>query len=460
MLTRVLFTVVLIAGTALRFYGLGSESFWQDESWTWHIVSGSIGRLFDRLIHSDAHPPLYYLILWPVSRFADGEVALRAPSAILGVASLALIFRLGRSVDGPRGGLAAMALLAVAPFHIKYCQEARAYSLFFFLCLVSLNLVVALHGQPRRSLWIGLAATTALILYTEYLGIFFLLGQAALVLFRSRSFVGKALLAGAGAAVLYLPWAPTAYRHLFMVAGGFWQPFATPHRVAEQMKELLAYPYGVSATLGVLCCLPLVLLLLAAPRLMQRRDIVPWQIAAVLPVVSMIVAGLFLRIFCARGLIFTLAPLCLLAGIAVTRLPWPAATATLLVALLAGVPGMRFLHGFEEKEQWREAAAFLLARARPGAVVLAHEGYLDVNLEYYWRNNSDPPPLVTVEDGGRNGPGLSREAAAEKVKNASEVWLVRRTYADRPEMIPLLERHFPRQETFSWRYVGAVRFRR
>ena len=232
-------------GSFLRLWHLGTQSFWHDESWTWALAQGSLSDLFRNLIHLDNHPPLYYLLLWPLSKISVSEAMLRAPSAIFGIASLPFMFLIGRTLGGTMAGLLAMAFLAVAPFHVKHSQEARGYALLFLLCVISLNLLLSLRQQPnRRSTLFGLAMVTALIVYTEYLGVFFILGEVWVVLvlaYHNQVFGKRALFAAVGGFALFLPWVPFAIQHVTGVSGGFWLPKPTPGIVCYELGRLLAY---------------------------------------------------------------------------------------------------------------------------------------------------------------------------------------------------------------------------
>ena len=74
---------------------------------------------------------------------------MRSISIIAGVASVGLMYVLGRISFGRRGGLFAAALLAVWSAHVDYSQEARAYSFFFLLTLLS-SVGLALYGEALR----------------------------------------------------------------------------------------------------------------------------------------------------------------------------------------------------------------------------------------------------------------------------------------------------------------------
>jgi len=96
---------IVLAGAILRLYRLGAQSLWGDEALSALIAASSSADVLNNAFAS-VHPPGYYFLLhlW---RFAAGEtdLALRYPSAFLGVLSIVLTFQLGRNIRSKRLGL-------------------------------------------------------------------------------------------------------------------------------------------------------------------------------------------------------------------------------------------------------------------------------------------------------------------------------------------------------------------
>ena len=129
-------------------------------------------------------PPLYYwlLNLW-VRLFGLSENGLRSLSVFASAATVGLTYDLGRRLFGRVAGLLAAFLLAIAPFHIYYAQEARMYALLtLWATLLVSSFIVFLQQEMievspgRRELpLIGttpgfiFAVTAILGLYTHYL---------------------------------------------------------------------------------------------------------------------------------------------------------------------------------------------------------------------------------------------------------------------------------------------------
>ncbi|MCB0034923.1 MAG: glycosyltransferase family 39 protein, partial [Anaerolineales bacterium] len=169
------FIAILLLATALRFYLLDNQSFWNDEGNTARLSERSV-RLIIEGTASDIHPPLYYLILrgWR-ELVGQSEFALRAFSALMGVLTVATTIRLGRWLDSTPNGRNSWAiayvagmLTAVSPALIYYSQEARMYSLLGFLATLSTLLLFKLQKNPRWPLVFGYTAALTAGLYTHY----------------------------------------------------------------------------------------------------------------------------------------------------------------------------------------------------------------------------------------------------------------------------------------------------
>ena len=79
---------IVVLGVVLRF--VQRSPLWLDEALSVNISRLPVGDLLDALRH-DGHPPLYYLILhyW-MKVFGEGDIAVRALSGLIAVASLPL----------------------------------------------------------------------------------------------------------------------------------------------------------------------------------------------------------------------------------------------------------------------------------------------------------------------------------------------------------------------------------
>lgn len=53
--------LILLVATILRFYDLGGESLWYDETYTWHLTQKSWSGMFTGLRNPGGELPLFYI---------------------------------------------------------------------------------------------------------------------------------------------------------------------------------------------------------------------------------------------------------------------------------------------------------------------------------------------------------------------------------------------------------------
>jgi mannosyltransferase len=178
-----------LLAAALRLSTLDLQSFWYDEAFTpVHVLHASIGATLRSVVHTENTPPLWYVIAWADSRvFGTGEVALRLPSAIAGIATVPVAWAIGRQLTTRRAtAIAAAAFVAVNPLFVWYSQEARAYGLFVFTsALAMLCFLRALHSATPRRLT-AFAVTASLALLSHYFAAFLLAPMIVMLLLRGR----------------------------------------------------------------------------------------------------------------------------------------------------------------------------------------------------------------------------------------------------------------------------------
>jgi hypothetical protein len=258
-----------------------------------------------------------------------------------------------------------------------------------------------------------------------------------------------------------------------------------------ELSRMLVYPHGITAAMesagsvagaiGVAAAagpaIGIAILGLGAARWTRRPELRPWVWATFLPGLSMTAAGFAISIFCARGLIYLLGPLLALAAAATAALPGFWRRGAIALGLLAAVPGLLSLQGSLHKEDWRAAAGFLRERARPGDLVVVDEGFLDVNLQYYWRDRAGieilpvdekAPDAVPDPARGRSRLWLVRRAYPERTDPPgvlkgtflARLWHVRETWRPRTQLEARLGSEFPGHEEWRWRDVGILRLSR
>ncbi|MDR3619739.1 MAG: glycosyltransferase family 39 protein [Paludisphaera borealis] len=211
--------LIVIAATVLRAWQLGRLSFWYDEVVTMRLAeTPSIGALFKLLFQIDAtRAPLHPLILqdW-LAVFGTSEIAGRALSVGFGVATVVLLYGLGRLMFDRSTGVWAAFLGAFSPLLVYYSREVRMYAL--LTMLTTLCWVMLYWGRRTPARWkaIGYVACLIAMLFTHPLGLLMLGTLALASALDVRAFFGswKAWLAvHLGALIVTAPWLRFYFDH-------------------------------------------------------------------------------------------------------------------------------------------------------------------------------------------------------------------------------------------------------
>ncbi len=165
--------MVLLIGflaLALRLITL-NQSLWLDEGINVNVARGLSYK--DLIFHyslGDFHPPLYHIILktW-ITFFGYSEISVRIPSVILGVGTVFIVYLIAKKLFEQRTAIIAATLIATAPLHIYYSQEARMYMLAAFLATLSVYFFISILKKDTFLNWFGFIIATTLMLYSDYL---------------------------------------------------------------------------------------------------------------------------------------------------------------------------------------------------------------------------------------------------------------------------------------------------
>ncbi|MFC2015682.1 glycosyltransferase family 39 protein [Chloroflexota bacterium] len=122
--------------------------------------------------------PLYFFLqhlLWPV--IERSTFAFRFLSSAFGILVVALTFKLGKVLWDSETGLVGALLTALLPFHVRYAQIARPYTLLALFSLASACFLVRALQTNRLRHWLGFVLTAALNFYTHFNALFVLAVQ-------------------------------------------------------------------------------------------------------------------------------------------------------------------------------------------------------------------------------------------------------------------------------------------
>lgn len=370
------------------------------------------------IIVDAVHPPLYYLLLRPWLALAGGsEFALRFPSAMAGVVTVALMLRVGRRWLGASAGRWAALLLALNPFHVWYSQEARMYALLGLLSLAALPAFWRALQCRRLWAWAILAGISALAYVTHYFALYLPLVQFVFLLATFRRHHGALACWAAAQALAALPLAAWLVT-LYTVGGGtFGIGWIRRPQLADLLRTLwsfgLAYDghLTVPAAAGLSVWLGLLGWGVWRGRCAEQARLLLVLALALPPGVTFLLS-LRRPTYVDRFFIGSLLAFILLVVAGLAGLPRPArwvAGAALCGLGLWGV--VRFhVDPVFAKEDWRGAAGYVEAHEMSGDVLaLRHFQYV-MPFRYYYRGalapiavtlNQQTTPLEEIAAGHR-----------------------------------------------------------
>ncbi|HEX8400733.1 MAG TPA: glycosyltransferase family 39 protein [Allosphingosinicella sp.] len=351
------------------------------------------------LLPTDPTPPLYYA-LHKLFLTADASAAtVRSISLVSGMASVLLIYALGRLAYGDRAGLLAAALLAVWPQHVDYSQEARAYALLFLLTLASATSLLwwwrlADANKPgtaaRRYFALLLfSLSTALSFYTHLTAVFWI--ALAIDILRTLAASCKprlnreAWLSIGLMAILAIPGLIRFYRQFTTPTNFNWLQQASP---AEFLSSSLQVLLPVSTPFGPMFKNTTIALMTASliggllvwrawrwrragsprPKDKARAAIVAAFLA--LPLLVWLAGFLTLPIFMERTILYAVPGSILLFIALLQRVKRPRLAQGLSGAALCALLGATAVQGtMRPKEDWGGAYAFLEDQVRAGDTI-------------------------------------------------------------------------------------------
>ena len=414
-------TPALIGGLALGALVLRllvTRGLWVDEAISVHQAGLPFGTMLDRLADGDVHPPLHAALLWATVRvLGDGEVPVRLPSILAGVALIPLLYATGRELFDRRTGLVAAALGAVSPLAVWYSQEARMYSLYMLFALAAVWAQARALRRGRAGDWALYGITTAALLWTQYFAVLQVAAQQAvfaIALWRRREQgeriappVARWLGALALAALLVAPLLPFLGDQLQAYAdrgAGLTQlPSQAGSEASAAQSGISVYAvianliwatggYHADATMAQIAALWPLGMLAALLLLGRRRSpaMIALLVVTLVPVLALFAIGLQRRdLFELRYVAGVVPALLLLGARALTtvtpRRTWTrAAACTVVVGLLLGALADQQLNGTNPRlYDFRGALQEVAARAEPGDVILYSPDYLDEVVRYY-----------------------------------------------------------------------------
>jgi len=405
---------ITLLGLLLRVWAIGEKGLWLDEAFSIWMSRHPLPEMLDWLVRIDQHPPLYYTLLHGWLAFGDSEAWVRWLSALASTLAIPVFYAFVHTLAAERAALIAAFVLAIAPFHVRFAQEARMYAL-LTLAAAGVMLGVAILLTPasqarQRAGWVTYVLATVATLLTHNTALFlpvaanlfmlpFILWQkqatnvadawAPAHFARLQAPSLRAwLLAQATIILLWLPWSGAFVRQSLGVYEQFWIQPPTVQTVIDTLFTFasaffpghLLWP-GVVWLLFCICCGLGLLVLRRNPSLLALL-LVLW----LTPFIGEWLVSLRRPIFYDRTLIWASLPLAAIVAIGIDSLRRRWLVTVALVALLAvQALALDNYYRFFEKEDWRGAAAYLAQQYAPGDLLLFNATWVQIPFDYYFR---------------------------------------------------------------------------
>jgi uncharacterized membrane protein len=426
--TIVVATIIAI-GAALRLLYLGAPSIWLDEA-----LSIAYARMpWPQFTHLMATRELnmlpYYLLLRAWIHLGTQEWIVRSLSVICSIATLPLFYRLGARLFGERTGQIGVALLALNPYHVRFAQEARGYSLMLLLVTASTLLLVRAvdGGSHRRSLlWIGYVVTSVLAVYAHfYAGLAILAQWTALLVVSPRALSLRPLaLSIAAICVLLLPVA--AFVLLGHADPAGWIPHPSVKRVEFLIYSLLGGDNSPGARVYEYPVLVVAIFASAASVRTawraNRRETQGWRYAlvvcgAILPIVLVLAVSLIKPFFVDKYLVECLPFVVLLLAVGLDHVrPRALSLGATIYILALSAHALATYYRKSDKDDWRAATRYILASAKPEDGVVLFPHYESAPFDYYRASLDTTATAPAVADLAGGIPALQQ--------HFSRVWSV------------------------------------
>jgi uncharacterized membrane protein len=350
---------------------------WLDEALTVNIAKLPLAKLPDALRH-DGAPPLYYGLLHVWMRaFGTSDLAARSLSSVLALASLPLVWLVGRRLAGPRAASLTLLLVAVSPFAVRYATEARMYTLVIFLVLLGiLAFERALDDLRRPGPLVAVAVLAGLLVLTHYWALFLTVAAASAMLARRAWTIVIAI--AVGTVVFFLPWTPV-FLYQSQHTG---TPWAAAPGLREVFSAIVNFAGGnndAGVFLGLLFLAIALVAVYGRPGHSGTIELAWPGDRAATPLASVTFGALFVGVaasvvvrsgFAPRYASVVLAPFLVVVALGLTKLPslrtQIVATSACIVLSLVGAVHVATM----QRTQARVVAAALRTHAQPGDLVV------------------------------------------------------------------------------------------
>ncbi len=177
--TSIIFILIIVVASALRLVNISTNPpaiYWEEAALGYDAYSilktardyhGNFLPILAFPSFGDYKPSLYFYAIVPfLAMFGQSTLAIRLPSALAGIATVYLVYLIGKKMKDERFGLLASGLFAIQPWSVH--MSRIGFEANFALMLVTASVYFLLETK-RKSIYIIFASiTSVLAMYTYH----------------------------------------------------------------------------------------------------------------------------------------------------------------------------------------------------------------------------------------------------------------------------------------------------
>jgi 4-amino-4-deoxy-L-arabinose transferase-like glycosyltransferase len=392
----ILFTILILAVT-LRMWGITSESYWLDESISIKQAQEDYATSIE-MVKEEVNFPLYTTLLhfW-MKPFGISEFSSRFLSLIFGVLSVMIIYLLAKRLFSERAAVISALFMCFSPIMIYYSQEARSYSLFVLLTLLSFYFFVSYLEKKDHANLIAYVFFSLLLIYTHLFTFLVLLIQNMHILylfyqnkFKSRIllnwFIGQFVLL-----LLFIPWLLNLFKQVTNSALSIiWIP--KPDMGAVVFTAYDFFGNYLVLLIFIILIEAFIMIKRFRPKTIdEKNELILLSLWILLPFLLVLAYSLpFSSLYTTRYLLFTLPAFFLLFAVIIDRLgrlvpkkkfiPW----IVVCVVIISSLVSVGEQVSRKDKDDWRAVSDYIRQNVDEGDIVFIDPFYQQQPFSYYY----------------------------------------------------------------------------
>lgn len=260
-----------LVATALRLPTLLHAGIWRDEANVYvELGASTLVDFLHRVAAIEYHPPLYFILEYFWSRVAGvGEFAFELLPLAFSIATVPVVYLLGRAAGSRAAGLVAAGFFAVAPVAITYSTDYLYPVAIFANAILALQVTAARKEALTPKTYVFTAASSLLAVYAHYTALIFIPLLIVWAILSPRG-IGHGIRVAAAIAIGALPfllWLPV-FVHQHRVG--------LPYDASPQPSQIAAFFVSALALLAPVPPSPIIIAAFAAalllPAIVVLRD--------------------------------------------------------------------------------------------------------------------------------------------------------------------------------------------